>query len=338
MTALLVIVVAACSSNEALTPVDEEPTYLSDFNLRADPGNGQVTLNWLMEESAETYNIYVGTSKSSLTKIATVPASIISAPYTVTGLSNNTTYWFSVTGVNPYGESNLATPITAMPSSPSPPPAPENVRANAGNAQVTVTWTPVAGATSYNVYCFWQTSATDLGLGSLAVAGSTTDNKVVTDVYWSYGIEAGQTKPLVNGRIYTFWVTAINDLGTADTIDDLESYPSFDVVATPSTTPPPFAPANLDASNTAANLDPGQIYLDWSDVAGATSYNVYLGIAKNVTKDSYSAVAIGTLPIAGYIWVGLDEGRTYYFVVTAVNANGESAESAEVHEIPKASP
>lgn len=83
-----------------------------------------------------------------------------------------------------------------------------------------------------------------------------------------------------------------------------------------------------------AVVNAGEIQLTWPSVSGATSYNVYMASESGVTR-----VNIGTLQgnmthnglSASFDHPpGLDAGTTYYFVVTAQNAAGQSAESCEV--------
>jgi hypothetical protein len=70
----------------------------------------------------------------------------------------------------------------------------------------------------------------------------------------------------------------------------------------------------------------GQVTLTWSTVSTATSYNVkrspssggpYANIATNITATSYTDTSV-------------INGATYYYVVSAVNAGGEGANSAQV--------
>src|SRR5439155_917629 len=80
-------------------------------------------------------------------------ARLISNPWADRGVTNGTTYYYVVTANGAGGESAYSNEASATPSSSAtPPPAPTNLAATAGNAQVTLTWTASAGATSYNVY------------------------------------------------------------------------------------------------------------------------------------------------------------------------------------------
>ena len=91
---------------------------------------------------------------------------------------------------------------------------------------------------------------------------------------------------------------------------------------------PPSAPTGLSA--TAGNA---QVSLSWTASTGATSYNV----KRSTTNGGpYSTVASPTG--TSYTNTGLTNGTTYYYVVTAVNANGESGNSNQASATPSGGP
>jgi hypothetical protein len=75
----------------------------------------------------------------------------------------------------------------------------------------------------------------------------------------------------------------------------------------------------------------GNVGLEWTPVTGATSYNVYWSTSSGVTPSTGQAL---TGIARGYVHRGLTNGTTYYYVVTAVTASGESPPSAQVSATP----
>ena len=101
---------------------------------------------------------------------------------------------------------------------------------------------------------------------------------------------------------------------------------TFTVTQATSTADIPSAPTGVTAS-----AGDGQVSISWSAVSDATSYNIYWSTTSGVTKTSGTKIADTTSP---YSHTGLTNGTTYYYVVTAVNSAGESAESSEVSAAP----
>ncbi len=84
------------------------------------------------------------------------------------------------------------------------------------------------------------------------------------------------------------------------------------------------APATPTSFTAAVNN--GVVTLTWTAVSGASSYNVYEGAASGQEASApVETVYAGTSNSIS----GLSQGKSYYFVVTAVNENGESANSVE---------
>lgn len=91
-------------------------------------------------------------------------------------------------------------------------------------------------------------------------------------------------------------------------------------------TPVPVAPTDLTAT-------PGdaQASLSWTAVAEATGYNVKRA---TTTGGPYETVADSVYE-ATYVDTGLTNGITYYYVVSATTASGESGNSNEVSVTPQ---
>lgn len=272
--------------------------------------NTQVTVKWAPTVSATSYNVKRSTvSGGPYTTIATgvaAPASsdtVAPTIYVDTSVVNGTTYYYVVSAVNTTGEGTNSTEVIATPTGPTPPPAPTGLAATGGNAIVNLVWTQSTGTniTQNNVY----RSTTGSGgpynlLASLAATTSYADTAVV------------------NGNTYFYSVSAVNGSG--------ESALSAYAGATPQVSPP-AAPTGLTA--TAGN---NQVALSWTASTGATSYNVKRA---TVSGGPYTTIATG-VSSTSYTDATAVNGTTYYYVVSAVNAGGESANSSEVSATPVA--
>jgi hypothetical protein len=178
-----------------------------------------------------------------------------------------------------------------------PPSAPTGLTASAANAQVNLTWNASSGATAY----YLKRSTTSGGPYTQIATPSATsyaDNSVT------------------NGTKYYYVVSAYNSYG--------QSANSAEVNATPMAPPPPAAPAGLEAL-------PGNtlVSLTWTASTGAASYH----LKRSTTSGGpYTQVAVPAT--TSDTDTGLTNGTTYYYVVSALNALGESANSAEVSATP----
>lgn len=89
---------------------------------------------------------------------------------------------------------------------------------------------------------------------------------------------------------------------------------------------PPAAPTGLTAT-----AGKRKVTLTWNASAGATSYNVKRG---TTSGGPYTTIATGVTATT-FTNSNLTSGVTYYYVVSAVNAAGESPNSAEVSARPR---
>ena len=79
-----------------------------------------------------------------------------------------------------------------------------------------------------------------------------------------------------------------------------------------------------DSSPTQVTPD---VSLAWDELPEATSYNIYWSNRPGVTKENGTKISNVKSP---YKITGLERGKIYYFVITAVNDSGESIESEEI--------
>ena len=94
-------------------------------------------------------------------------------------------------------------------------------------------------------------------------------------------------------------------------------------------TRPPLPPANVVA--TPSN---NQVSLTWNSSAGATGYNVK---RSTVSGGPYTTISPNQ-PTTAYTDNAVTNGTTYYYVVSALNGNGESADTPQVSATPNPAP
>lgn len=191
-------------------------------------------------------------------------------------------------------------------SPPAPPPAPTGLSATAGSGAVSLTWTPISGATTYGVY---------RGAATGALAAKT---RIASGVRGTAYVDAAVT----DGTAYFYQVTSSNEIG--------ESSGSSEVAATPSAALAPAPPAVFAGYAGNAN-----VALLWDAVPGATSYNLYWSTTSGVTPASGARI---TLTQTMLLHTGRANGTTYYYVVTAQSPNGESLPSPQVRATPSDAP
>ncbi|MFZ4621534.1 MAG: fibronectin type III domain-containing protein [Bacteroidota bacterium] len=89
------------------------------LNLTAVRGTGQVTLKWSKNTEGDfvRYRIYGGTSAAPVTKIDSTTGGIADTAKVITGLTNETKYYFRITAVNIYGQASAySVEVNATPS------------------------------------------------------------------------------------------------------------------------------------------------------------------------------------------------------------------------------
>jgi uncharacterized protein (DUF1800 family)/fibronectin type 3 domain-containing protein len=261
--------------------------------LTAIPGDRQVTLSWQASLGAATYSLFRVLANGTSTEVA---SNIKALRFVDTGLTNGTLYYYRVRASAQYGASGFSVSVSTRPV-PAPPPAPGHLVATAGNGNVLLKWDAVAGAAGYSVFRtatgVWD--ATPLARPTAPTFSDTT---------------------VINGTTYSYRVAARNAGGDG---------PFSATVTAKPVPPPPSAPGGVTAT---AGAD--RITVAWSVVAGATSYNVYRGTAAGAQAAMPVATGLAAPP---FVDSGIAPGSTYFYKVTALNAGGESARSAEASAI-----
>ena len=195
----------------------------SPTGLTASVNGDSVELSWDAVADATGYNVY---------RDGSLLEALSSNSFSDSGVADGT-YLYEVSALNDYGEGAKASVSASVNNA--PPDAPTNLNAIVNGDSVSLSWTAVADATSYNLY-------RDGGLIASPSTNSFNDG----------GLADGT---------YLYEVLAVDDAG--------ESTSKASVSATVNNAPP-AAPTNLNA---AVNGD--SVSLSWTAVADATSYNLY---------------------------------------------------------------
>jgi fibronectin type 3 domain-containing protein len=285
------------------------------LNLIAVAGNSHVNLTWQAPSSnggdaITNYKIYRGETSGGQTLLTTVGVIFLYSDETA---ENGHIYYYNVTAVNTVGESAhsievMATPAVDFPS------APQNVQAQYGNAEITLTWNHPA---DYGIGADWITKyriyrSTSSGM---EVFLKETDDNATSTVDGS----------LTNGIQYYYKISAVNNLGKEGPL-------SSEVSAIPRTVPNP--PTGLQTT-----YGNGQITISWvaplnDGGSSLTGYNIY----RSITSGSGFAEIASVGVQLSYLDSTTVNGQTYYYYVTARNSEGQSSPSAEVWNISRTVP
>ena len=185
------------------------------------------------------------------------------SPLPHTGLTDGASYFYVVTAVNAIGEGAASAEVNATPIAPvSAPAAPTGLTVTSGDTELTVSWDPVAGASSYNLY--WSTSAGVTPANGTRIPGATSPYL--------------QTA-LIDGETYHYVVSAVNAIGEGPASAEATGTPALPATG-------PAAPTGVSAL-----AGDGQVTLSWSPVAGATSYNIYWSTTPGVTIANGTKIA-----------------------------------------------
>ncbi len=292
--AVILVVHAGCSGNTVNghhpgggTGAPTVPT-----GLAAVAGNAQVSLHWNDSPGATSYNV----KRSATTGGPYIQiSSRSSATFTDAGLTNGTQYFYVVSAANSAAESANSNQASATPAPPVAPPAtPTGLSAAGGNAQVSLTWNPSTGATSYQVK------------RSTSSGGETQISTPTSSAF----IDSG----LTNGTKYFYEVSAVNSSGESANSGEVNAIPVLPTLAIP--------------MNLAAAAGNAQVILSWSASTGATTYHV-----KRSTT-SGGEIQIAAPVSATFTDAGLTNGTKYFYVVSAASSAAESANSTEVSATP----
>ena len=303
--------IGTTASNVASATVPAEPppdpVPPSAPTLSASATEATIELSWTVPNDdggdwIDGYEVHRGPSASELAPYASVG---LVTDFSDTAVAPGETWFYAVAAVNgagPGARSNVERVTVPVPPRVEPPSAP-SLTATRGNGSVRLNWTAPAhdGGGSITNYQIFRGTAS----GSLALVA--TLGNVLT---WN-------NTGLANGTTYWFQVVAVNSAGPG--------HRSGEVSATPATTPSP--PRTLKVTKPAG----GGLLLTWiapSSTGGSpiTAYRIH-------RTDGTGAALIRTFgpsPLS-YLDTQIASKQWYAYVVTAINAVGESTASNIVY-------
>jgi chitodextrinase len=279
---------SAASVATAVTTLDTTPPTVPGTPVASGTTGTQTTLTW----TASTDN--VGVTGYEVYRGSTLVGTVTSTTFTDAGLTQGTTYSYTIKAKDAAGNGSAASGATAVTmldtTAPTVPGTP--VASGTTGTQATLTWTGSTdnvGVTGYEVY-----------RGSTLVGTVTSSTTTFTDT----GLTAGAT--------YSYTITAKDAAGNRAT-----SLATSVTTVAPDTTPP-SVPGTPVASATAGV----QTTLTWAastDNVAVTAYDVYRG-----------STLVGTVTGTTFTDTGLTPATTYSYTIKAKDAagNGSAASGA----------
>jgi fibronectin type 3 domain-containing protein len=339
---------SANSSQVSATPNASVPPVPT--GLTATAGNTQVALSWSASSGATAYDVKRSTVSGS--GYATV-SSPTATSYTNTGLTNGTTYYFVVAAKNATGSSANSAQVSATPTAGSSGNTHAGTWAAKGVLTTSATFTSLYQVVNVASNSTYVASIWIKGTGSVFlylkggnwgadIAGATVrcDATGTWTQYTTPAFSTGANTQItfivqdnygVAGTVYLDDAflgvnTGTNMVANAGFESGNTTWAAGGVfsIVQPGGGSPPAAPTGLTATSGNA-----QIALSWTASSGATSYNV-----KRSTVNGSGYATVSSPTSTSYTNTGLTNGTTYYYVVTAVSANGESANSSQVSGTP----
>lgn len=327
MASLLFLVACGGGGSSSGNRDEPESELSAPSGFSATAGDARVVLDWSGVPGATSYNLYHSTSPGTASSGQLI-SGITGDTYTHTELTNNTTYYYVVRAVGTAdAESEPSPEVSATPLDGTP--ATDSLLneadlAGAEDSETRYSFEVPNGAVSLLVRTSGGTGDVDLvvvGPGSEECTGlefGNTESCEFTDP-----APGGWEAYLLGWEAYQgVQLEVLIQTDTAEENDNPE-----DGITSP--------------TGLTASAGSSEVVLNWSSVADADEYCVYVSESADIHPDSGASYDIDlstciATAATGYTVRNLTNGTQYFFVVTAKDGGVESAASSEVTATPAA--
>lgn len=289
------VVQAATSGGNSANSNQISVTPISSFAISGNvTAPNQVTLTWNAAAGASSYTVKQSTTlagSSTGTTVASCTAIASTVCVINSGLTNGTTYYYTVFANNVGVGSSASNNTSEVASTPFNTPFTTVV---AGTNQVVINWSSIPNATNYNIYV-------------ATVSGNAISGGVLATGCSSISANTCTATGLTNGTKYYFGLVASLSTGGSFNSGEVFATPigSFDITA-------------------ATGLSATSAQISWGSAVGATAYNIIYG----TTSGSYS-LSSGPFSTSPATITNLSPGTQYYFRVVATNGQGNVNSNSE---------
>jgi hypothetical protein len=256
-------------------------------SLTVSPGNERLTIAGT-ETLATTWNLWRRTRSTPLVELG-----VFQSPFVTETQFNGVPFEYSLQAITAAGASPVRVASFERATAAAPP-SPVITEVTPGAGRLSVSWTPVPGATSYSI----RTS--DDAFGPFSVS---------TTVFEPFATVTSVT--LTNGTPQYVVVLAGSSSGTSAPSLPLSGTPTAGALAPP-------APVFIDGNQA--------VEVSWPAVPGATSYQ----LARRSASTAWAPLA--TLTSTRYLDFNVENGESWHYLVRAVGVSGPgvwSSPSAE---------
>ena len=270
--------------------VNSFTTYLASPSVSIAAATGSLTASWSAVTNATSYDIYVDGGASAATNVT-------GTSYTYSSLSPNTQHSIKVVAKNSVSSSagDSFTSQYTLAAQPS-----VTAAAQKQNGSVVLTINTASNATA-TTYLIEKSQNSDFSSGVTTVMSYATLSDTTVTVPKSSSDESAGVLPATT---YYFRITAKN----GDAVTTTSTATTTGCLTVPEI---PDAPT-LTATET-SGYGAKQIALDWNDVTGATSYDIY-----SYSGSTYTY--LGTTATSDYTDANLTPNTQYTFAIASRNA------------------